>query len=105
MAWLWLLIAGLFEIGWAAGIKHCDGLKLNIALIIVVSSMTLSMFFLSLALKSIPMGIAYSVWTGIGIIGVFLYQVLIFKETISFSNLIFILLILIGIIGLKINSK
>lgn len=105
MAWIWLFIAGLFEIGWAAGIKHCDGLKINIALIIVIMSMTLSMFFLSLALKSIPMGIAYSVWTGIGIVGVFLYQILIFKESVSLVNMLFILLILIGIIGLKINSK
>jgi quaternary ammonium compound-resistance protein SugE len=105
MAWVWLLIAGLFEVGWAVGIKYCDGFKPTLALLIVIVSMTLSMVFLGMALKNISMGVAYSVWTGVGIVGVFLYQVLVFKEPMEMINVFFVFLILIGIIGLKLSAR
>lgn len=105
MDWIYLLLAGLFEIGWAVGIKYCDGFKPNLPLLIVILSMTLSMVFLWLALKTIPMSVAYSVWTGIGIIGVCAYEALILKEPISFLSIGFIALILVGIIGLKLSVK
>ena len=105
MAWIYLFLAGIFEIGWAVGIKYCDGFKLNLPLFFVIFSMTVSMIFLWLATKTIPMSIAYVVWTGIGIIGVFLYGVIFFKEHFSNVNLFFISLIMIGIIGLKLSMK
>ena len=105
MAWIYLFIAGMFEIGWAVGIKHCDGFKLSLPLLMVITSMTLSMIFLGMAIKTIPMSVAYAVWTGIGIIGVFIYGVFILKEPISIMSMIFAGLILIGIIGLKLQVK
>jgi quaternary ammonium compound-resistance protein SugE len=104
MAWLYLLIAGIFEIFWAVGIKYCNGLKITLPLILVIISMCISMIFLGLATKTIPMSIAYAVWTGIGIVGVFLYGLLILKDPISASSIIFVGLILTGIIGLKLGN-
>ncbi len=104
MAWIYLLIAGIFEIAWAVSIKYCDGFKITFPLLFVIFSMTMSMIFLWLATKTIPLSIAYAVWTGIGIIGVSLYGVLVLKEEFSMLNLFFVGLILIGIIGLKLKS-
>ena len=105
MAWLYLLIAGIFEIFWAVGIKYCDGLKITLPLVLVIISMGLSIIFLGLATKTIPMSIAYAVWTGIGIIGVFTYGLLILKDPISTNSIVFVGLILTGIIGLKLGIK
>ena len=105
MAWLYLFIAGIFEIFWAVGIKYCDGLKITLPLVLVIVSMGLSIIFLGLATKTIPMSIAYAVWTGIGIVGVFAYGLLILKDPISTNSIIFVGLILIGIIGLKLGIK
>jgi quaternary ammonium compound-resistance protein SugE len=105
MAWLYLFIAGIFEIFWAVGIKYCDGLKITLPLVVVIVSMGISIIFLGLATKTIPMSIAYAVWTGIGIVGVFAYGLLILKDPISTNSIIFVGLILIGIIGLKLGIK
>lgn len=105
MAWIYLVFAGVFEICWAIGLKHCDGFKINLALIFVVISMIISFSFFSIAIKTIPMGVAYAVWTSIGIIGVFIYGVTILKEPFSISTMVFISMILIGIIGLKLQVK
>jgi len=105
MAWFYLFVAGIFEIFWAVGIKYCDGFKITIPLILVIISMTLSIIFLGLATKTIPMSIAYAVWTGIGIIGVFTYGLFILKDPISVKNIIFVGMILIGIVGLKLGIK
>ena len=97
--------AGIFEIFWAVGIKYCDGFKITLPLILVIISMALSVIFLGLATKTIPMSIAYAVWTGIGIIGVFTYGLLVLKDPISAKNIIFVGMILIGIVGLKLGIK
>lgn len=105
MAWFFLFIAGIFEIAWAVGIKYCEGFKLNFFLFFVIFAMTASMIFLWLATRTIPMSIAYAVWTGIGIVGVFIYGILILKEPFSMINILFVGLILVGIIGLKLSIK
>jgi|JI9StandDraft_1071089.scaffolds.fasta_scaffold814478_1 quaternary ammonium compound-resistance protein SugE len=105
MAWFYLFTAGIFEIFWAVGIKYCDGFKITLPLILVIISMALSVIFLGLATKTIPMSIAYAVWTGIGIIGVFTYGLLVLKDPISAKNIIFVGMILIGIVGLKLGIK
>lgn len=105
MAWTYLIIAGIFEIIWAVAIKYCDGFKISIPLFLVALSMVLSLVFLSLALKTLPMSIAYAIWTSIGIVGVFTYGVFILKEPASLNTVFFIGLILIGIIGLKLQSR
>ncbi len=105
MAWFYLFTAGIFEIFWAVGIKYCDGFKITLPLVLVIISMALSVIFLGLATRTIPMSIAYAVWTGIGIIGVFTYGLLILKDPISVKNIIFVGMILIGIVGLKLGIK
>ena len=105
MSWFYLMIAGLFELGWVIGIKYCESFKLNFALCFVALSMIGSVVFLWLAIKTIPMSIAYAVWTGIGIVGAFCYGVLVLKEELSALNLVCVGLILTGIIGLKLGMK
>jgi quaternary ammonium compound-resistance protein SugE len=105
MPWFYLFIAGIFEIVWAVGIKYCNEFRITVPLILVVIAMISSMVFLGLATRTIPMSIAYAVWTGIGIVGVFTYGVLILKDPISVSAIIFVIMILAGIIGLKLGMK
>ena len=104
MAWIYLFIAGLFETVWAIGLKYCDGFRISLASIAVVSGMALSVIFLGLAMKEIPIGTAYAAWTGIGIIGVTIYGICLFGESTSVIRLLCLGMILIGIIGLKLKS-
>lgn len=105
MSWLYLLIASFFEIVWAVGLKQAYDLKLNFTTASVAVSMVLSLVFLSMAVQKIPMGIAYAIWTGVGIVGVFIYSFLINKEPISYSSILFVALILIGVVGLKLVTS
>jgi len=104
MYWIYLLIAGFFEIAWAIGLKYCDEIRINLPTIFVAISMLFSVVFLGLAIKQIPIGIAYAIWTSIGMIGVFIYGTLILKEPASFATMLFFSLILIGVVGLKVTS-
>lgn len=103
MAWIYLIIAGLFEMGWPLGFKLADThpkyFYLFIALAVV--SMGLSGYFLYTAQKSIPIGTAYVIWTGIGAIGTVIMGILFFHDTASMLRLFFLTLIVIGIVGLK----
>ena len=103
MAWILLIIAGLFEIGWPLGFKlasmHSKYFIWFIGLSIL--SMGLSGYFLDLAQKSIPIGTAYVIWTGIGAIGTVLLGILFFHDSANIFRLLFLSLILIGIVGLK----
>jgi quaternary ammonium compound-resistance protein SugE len=103
MAWLYLVVAGLFEIGWPLGLKKgwtADGMQLGWVLFAVVA-MTVSGALLMLAQRAIPMGTAYAVWTGIGAVGAFVTGVLLFGDSASAMRIVSILLIVTGIIGLK----
>ncbi len=105
MAWFYLLIAGIFEIAWAVGMKFTQGFSRLWPSVGVIVIMVLSVYFLSLATKSIPVGTAYAVWTGIGIAGTSLLGMLLFDESTSIVRILLILMILIAIVGLKLISK
>ena len=105
MSWLYLFIAGLFEIGWAVGLKYTKGFTKLWPSVITIIGMVLSFYFLSNAVKSIPIGTAYAVWTGIGAVGTAILGIILFGESKEFIRVFFIFLIVIGIIGLKIFSK
>ena len=101
MAWVYLFIAGLFEIGWAIGLKYTEGFSRLVPSLWTVAAMALSFIFLSLALKALPVGTAYAVWTGIGAIGTVILGIYLFDEPATAMRLGCIGLILSGIIGLK----
>ena len=104
MNWFYLLLAGIFEIGWAIGLKQMDNHKNMVWTIIFYISIVTSFYFLQLALKEIPIGTAYAIYTSIGAIGTVLIGMLFFKEPTSLLRIGFILLIITGVIGLKVTS-
>jgi len=105
MAWIYLFIAGLFEIGWAVGLKYTDGFTRLWPSVVTIVTMILSFYFLSSAVKTIPIGTAYAIWTGIGAVGTAFLGIILFYESKEFIRIIFIMLIVIGIVGLKFFSK
>lgn len=105
MAWFYILIASVFEISWAVGLKYSDGFTRGKATIFTIAAMILSYVFLSLGVKNLPIGTAYAVWTGIGAVGTAIYGILYFDEPRDFLRLAFIFLIVIGIIGLRLTYK
>ncbi len=104
MAWLYLTIAGLFEIGWAIGLKYTDGFSRLTPSLWTAAAMVASLIFLSLALKTLPVGTAYAVWTGIGAIGTVLLGIYLFGEPATVMRLLCIAMILSGIVGLKLAT-
>jgi quaternary ammonium compound-resistance protein SugE len=104
MAWFYLLIAGLCETAWAIGLKYTEGFSRLLPTIVTVAAMVASIGLLSLALKSLPVGTAYAVWTGIGTVGATALGIYLFNEPVTLFRLACIGLILSGIIGLKISS-
>lgn len=101
MAWLYLLIAGLFEVAWAIGLKYTDGFTRLLPSLWTAGSMVVSLWFLALALKTLPVGTAYAVWTGIGAVGVAVLGIVLFAEPATAARLSCIGLIVAGIVGLK----
>jgi quaternary ammonium compound-resistance protein SugE len=104
MAWLFLLVAGLCEIAWAIGLKYTEGFSRLLPTMGTVAAMAASIGLLGLALKSLPVGTAYAVWTGIGAIGTAALGIYLFNEPATLPRLTCIGLIVSGIIGLKITS-
>ena len=101
MAWIYLTVAGLFEIGWAIGLKYTDGFTRLLPSVWTLASMILSIVLLGLALRTLPVGTAYAVWTGIGAVGTAALGIYLFAEPATVARLLCIGLILSGIIGLK----
>lgn len=104
MAWFVLILAGLFEVGWAVGLKYSDGFSRFWPAVATVVSMAISLVLLGIALNTLPLGTAYAVWTGVGAIGTVLLGMVLFGETAEPARLACIGLILAGIIGLKVVS-
>ncbi len=105
MHWIFLFVAGLFEISWAIGLKFSHGFTQIIPSILTVAGMIASFYFLALALRNLPLGTAYAIWTGIGTIGTVILGIIIFKEPVSAVRLFCISLIVCGITGLKLLSN
>ncbi len=104
MAWIYLVVAGLFECGWAIGLKYSDGFTKLIPSALTFFAMAISLGFLSAAIKTIPVGTAYAVWTGVGAIGVASMGMLLFGESRDVIRIICLLFIVSGIVGLKLTS-
>lgn len=104
MAWVVLTIAGFFEIGWAVGLKYSDGFSKPVPSLLTVVAMAFSLWLLALAMRTIPVGTAYAVWTGIGAIGVAILGIVLFGESREFLRILCLFLIIAGIIGLKLVS-
>lgn len=101
MAWFYLLAAGLAEIGWAIGLKYTDGFTRPLPTVLTLLSLLISILLLELALRTLPIGTAYAVWTGIGTVGTVLAGMLLFGEPADALRLGCIALIVAGIAGLK----
>lgn len=101
MAWTILVIAGVLECAWAVGLKYADGFSKPVPTVFSLLALVASVWLLSIAMKSIPIGTAYAVWTGIGAIGVAILGIFLFGESKELARLLFLVLIISGIIGLK----
>jgi quaternary ammonium compound-resistance protein SugE len=104
MSWFYLCIAGLLEIVWAIGLKYTVGFTRPLPSVITVIAMIASVWFLALALKTIPVGTGYAVWTGIGAVGTAILGIVLFAESASIARLLCMGLIVAGIVGLKVVS-
>ena len=105
MAWIQLLIAGALEILWAISLKYTDGFSKLWPSVLTISGMIASFYFLAQALKTIPVGTGYAIWTGIGAAGTAILGIILFSEPASWPRLLCIGLIVTGIIGLQLTSS
>ena len=101
MEWFYLVVAGIFEVGWAVALKYSLGFTKILPSLLTIIGMLTSFYFLSLSLKSLPLGTAYAVWTGIGTVGTVVLGVILFKEPIDIMRIICVVLIVSGIISTK----
>ena len=104
MNWFILIVAGLFEVGWALGLKYTDGFTRAWPTLWTVAAMVVSLGLLGVALKSLPVGTAYAIWVGVGAAGTTLAGMLFFGESMSVARLVSMVLLLAGIVGLKLTS-
>jgi len=104
MHWLILFVAGLFEIGWAVGLKYTEGFTRFWPSVGTVLSMVISMVLLGIALKSLPVGTAYAIWVGVGTVGTAIVGIVLLGESASFIRLLSLFLIVAGIVGLKLAT-
>ena len=104
MAWVFLVVAGLLEVFWSSFLKLSEGFtKLGFS-IVTVAGMLASFYFLSQAMKTLPLGTAYAIWTGIGAVGSVVVGILAFREPVTAARMFFTVLLLAGIIGIKLTS-
>ncbi|MBB5539677.1 quaternary ammonium compound efflux SMR transporter SugE [Rhizobium giardinii] len=104
MAWIILLLAGLLEIGWAIGLKYTDGFTKLVPTVLTATSMVASVVLLGIAVRTLPLGTAYAVWTGVGMVGTVILGIVLFAEPATAIRLGCISLIIAGIAGLKLTA-
>lgn len=103
MSWIILFFAGLFEVAWAVGLKYTDGFSKPIPSMLTVAAMVASLVLLGLAMKHLPLGTAYAIWTGIGAIGTVIAGIILFGESMALIRLASVALIICGLLGLKLS--
>ncbi|HGS5453724.1 TPA: multidrug efflux SMR transporter [Vibrio cholerae] len=104
MAWLILLLAGICEIAWAIGLKYSEGFSKPLASVATLSALVISFVLLGIALRTLPLGVAYGIWVGIGAVGTALAAAFLFGETLTLIKLTSLFLIVAGIAGLKMSA-
>lgn len=104
MSWIFLFLAGIFEVVWASTMKLSQGFSILKYDILTIVGMLVSFGFLTLAMKKLPLGIAYPIWTGIGAVGAILVGALIFKDKVPSLTWVFVLMLVVGLIGIKVTS-
>jgi len=104
MAWVILVIAGLFEVGWAIGLKYTDGFTRLWPSVWTAMAMIVSVWLLGIAMKSLPVGTAYAIWVGVGAVGTVVLGIVLFGESANVARLISVVLIVAGIVGLKVAT-
>ena len=104
MSWTLLFIAGLFEVGWAIGLKYTDGFTRPVPSALTVGAMIVSVGLLGLAMRHLPVGTAYAVWTGIGTVGTVILGIVLMGDSAAPLRLVCLALIMVGIVGLKVTA-
>jgi len=104
MAWILLIVAGLFEIAWAIGLKYTDGFTRALPTAGTIAAMVISVWLLGIAMKTLPVGTACSVWVGVGAAGTVILGIILFKEPANALRLISVALVIAGIVGLKVAT-
>lgn len=105
MSWIILFFAGLFEVGWAVGLKYTDGFSKPLPTALTVAAMAVSLGLLGLAMKELPLGTAYAIWTGVGAVGTVIAGIILFGESMSLVRLVSVALIVCGLVGLKVSAS
>ncbi len=104
MSWLILFLAGLFEVVWAVGLKYTEGFTKLTPSLVTLAAMGASFYLLSVALRTLPLGVAYAVWVGIGALGTAIAGIMLFHEAVTPLKLASLLLVIAGIVGLKLSN-
>ncbi|AAN67322.1 quaternary ammonium compound efflux SMR transporter SugE [Pseudomonas putida] len=105
MSWIILFFAGLFEVGWAVGLKYTDGFTRPLPTVLTVGAMVISLGLLGLAMKELPLGTAYAIWTGVGAVGTVIAGIILFGESMALVRLVSVALIVCGLVGLKVSAS
>jgi quaternary ammonium compound-resistance protein SugE len=104
-SWIVLVVAGLLEVCWAVGLKYTDGFRRLVPSVLVILAIAASMFLLSWAARTLPIGTAYAVWVGIGALGAAVLGIVLFKEPVTLARMGFLVMLLVSIVGLKATSQ
>ena len=105
MSWIILFFAGLFEVGWAIGLKYTDGFTRPLPTALTIIAMAISLGLLGLAMRDLPLGTAYAIWTGVGAIGTVIAGIILFGESMALLRLASVALIVAGLVGLKVSAS
>lgn len=105
MAWVYLVIAGLLETGWAIGLKYTNGFTRPVPSILTVIAIAASMILLALAARTIPIGTAYAIWVGIGAVGAVILGIILFDEPRDMARMLFVGLLIVSLVGLKLTTR